>query len=271
MRLHFPLRIAGLAARRIGQVACVGLALAGFVGAGNVAHAEETASATDATKKAPPKKGPTKGPTKGTNKAAKKKKAAPATETGDGNAATASKRRRLSASPAYVVGDSNPHYIDVNAPKIVAFPHEAKAVEKAFSEGRREQLADAEKTARAARSPDRWRTVLFSLRGLHDRTDPEACFWRVLAFYRLNEIDRARAVREDCDLPGKDSSTLNAEDAASTGIPAIGTVPREDQFSLAGAKTTEKPADKAKSETAAPAAAGPDATPYTGPGPQRFQ
>jgi hypothetical protein len=226
--------------------------LAGAPVATSIAHAE-TATDTAAKKKAPAKKA--------APMAAKKKKAAPA----EAEDKATAKRRRLAASPAYVVGDSNPHYIDVNAPKIVAFPQEAKAVEKAFAEGRRDQLIDAEKAARAARTPDRWRTVLFSLRGLHDRIDPEACFWRVLAFYRLGEIERARAVRADCEMPGKDSSTLNAEDAIVAKIPAIGTVPREDQFTMA--KATEKP----KTETAAPVAAGPDATPYTGPGPQRFQ
>lgn len=221
----------------------------------SLAHAE-TAAATAAKKKAPAKKAAPK---------AAKKKAAPAeAEAGDGKATA--KRRRLAASPAYVVGDSNPHYIDVNAPKIVAFPQEAKAVEKAFAEGRREQLIDAEKAARAARTPDRWRTVLFALRGLHDRIDPEACFWRVLSFYRLGEIERARSVRAECELPGKDSSTLNAEDASVTNTPAIGTIPREDQFSAPKAA-----AEKPKTETAAPVPAGPDATPYTGPGPQRYQ
>jgi hypothetical protein len=220
----------------------------------SVAHAEPAADAA-AKKKAPAKKT--------APKTAKKKKAAPPEE--EAAESKTAKRRRLSASPAYVVGDSNPHYIDVNAPKIVAFPQDAKAVEKAFAVGRREQLVDAEKAARAARTPDRWRTVLFSLRGLHDRIDPEACFWRVLAFYRLGEIERARAVRAECELPGKDSSTLNAEDAIVAKIPAIGTVPREDQFTTA--KATETP----KTETAAPVAAGPDATPYTGPGPQRYQ
>jgi len=120
-----------------------------------------------------------------------------------------------------------------------------KAVEKAFSETRRDQLVDAEKAARDAKSPDRWRTVLFMLRGLQERSDPEACFWRVLAFYRLGEIERARAVREICDLPAKDSATLNAEDANSAGVPTMGTVARDDQFAGGGMKqaaATEKPA-----------------------------
>jgi hypothetical protein len=242
-------------------LACAGALVGASLMTPAVAHAEEAAATDSAAKKKAPVK-------KGAPKAAKKKKAAPEAESSESKAANA-KRRRIGASPAYVVGDSNPHYIDVNAPKIVAFPQETKAVEKAFAQGRREQLIDAEKAARDARSPDRWRTVLFSLRGLHDRIDPEACFWRVLAFYKLGEIDRARAVRAECELPGKDSSVLNAEDANATGIPAIGSVPREDQFSVGAAG--QPAAAKQKTETAAPVAPGSDATPYTGPGPQRYQ
>jgi hypothetical protein len=194
----------------------------------------------------------------------KKKAAQPASEPADDKPGTIAKRRRYGAEPVYLVGDSNPHLINENAPKIVAFPHEAKAVEKAFSETRRDQLIDAEKAARDEKSPDRWRTVLFMLRGLPERTDPEACFWRVLAFYRLGEIDRARAVREDCDLPAKDGSALNAEDATAAHVPKMGSVARQDQFFVpAGASEPKK-------EPAAPPAPAAVA-PYTGPSPQRFR
>jgi hypothetical protein len=241
--------------RRLGLplvcAACVTLA-----GVGQL-RAEDAPAAAAAPKKAAGKK----------KTAGKKKKVSPEATTMD---AAAAKRRRIGATPAYVVGDSNPHFIDDNAPKIVAFPQEAKAVDKAFADNRRDQLADAEKAARAAKSPDRWRTVLFSLRGLHDRTDPEACFWRVLSFYRLGEIDRARAVRENCELTGKDSSTLNGEDAASTGIPVIGTVAREDQFSVGAGGASGKPTDKPKAEAAPAAAVAAEASPYTGPSPQRY-
>jgi len=40
------------------------------------------------------------------------------------------------------------------------------------------------------KSPDRWWTVLFHLRELDSRNDPEACFWRVVAYYRLGELAR---------------------------------------------------------------------------------
>jgi hypothetical protein len=103
--------------------------------------------------------------------------------------------RRIGASPAYVVGDTNAHFINQAAPPIEQFPSDSKAVKKAFDETRRDQLDDAEKAARDGKTPDRWRSVLFALRGLPERTDPEACFWRVLAFYRLGELARARCAR----------------------------------------------------------------------------
>jgi hypothetical protein len=229
------------------------------LGLGTAARAEDAApnapaASADAKKKAG---------TKSAKKPAKKKKKKEA-EAAEAEATPAPKRRRIGANPAYVVGDGSAHFIDETAPKIVAFPHEAKAVDKAFAENRRDQLVDAEKAARAEKQPDRWRTVLFMLRGLHERMDPEACFWRVLAFYRLGETDRARAVRDNCELPSKDSAALNGEDAVSTGVPAIGTVPREDQFSGAGGAPA-KPGDKA----AAPPIA--EAPPYTGPSPQRYK
>src|SRR5262245_12022035 len=97
-----------------------------------------------------------------TPKVAKKKKkkaAAPPAEPATDKPSTVAKRRNYAAEPVYLVGDGNAHLINENAPKIVAFPHEAKAVEKAFSETRRDQLVDAEKAARSEKSPDRWRTV----------------------------------------------------------------------------------------------------------------
>src|SRR5262245_35919013 len=63
----------------------------------------------------------------------KKKETAPTSEPASDKPETVVKRRHVSADPAYLVGDSDPHLINQNAPKIVAFPHEQKAVEKAFS------------------------------------------------------------------------------------------------------------------------------------------
>jgi hypothetical protein len=211
---------------------------------------------------------------KAKGKAKKKKAAAPAAPAADATA-SAPKRRRYGASPILLVGDSNAHMINPNAPKITAFPNDVKAVDKAFAETRRDQLNDAEKAARDERSPDRWRTVLFMLRGLNERTDPEACFWRVLSFYRLGEIDRARAVREGCELPAKDSAVLNAEDATAAGVPAMGTVAREDQFFVPAnateTKDTKDTKDTKKKDPAAAQAPAPSAAPYTGVSPQRYK
>jgi hypothetical protein len=185
------------------------------------------------------------------------------------------RKRKVGGSAIYVLGGgTGGHHIDENAPRVEAFPHEeAAAVTKAFAETRREQLVDAEKAARTAKQADRWRTVLFSLRGLDDHIDPEACFWRVLSFYRLGEVERARAVRESCELPSKDSITLNGEDAIASGLPVMGAT-QEATAGTGGAtgqnKTTAGPA-------AGPAAA-PTATPvvapvaaYSGPSPQRYR
>jgi hypothetical protein len=217
---------------------------------------------------------PAAAPAKVAKKKAKKKKASAPTEPAADKPGTVAKRRRYGAQPVYLVGDSNAHLINESAPKIVAFPHEAKAVEKAFAETRRDQLNDAEKAARDEKSPDRWRTVLFMLRGLPERTDPEACFWRVLAFYRLGEIDRARAVRESCELVAKDSGVLNAEDATAAGVPAMGSVARQDQFFMPAGATEPKETDPKKDSAKDPAAAAPPSpaiAPYTGPSPQRYK
>src|SRR4051812_15945546 len=106
--------------RRIG-LPLVCAACVTFAGVGQLRAADAPAAA------ATPKKAG------GKKKTAKKTKAAPEAPTMDAKAAAA-KRRRIGATPAYVVGDSDAHFIDENAPKIVAFPQEAKAVDKAFAE-----------------------------------------------------------------------------------------------------------------------------------------
>jgi hypothetical protein len=189
-------------------------------------------------------------------KSAKAKKVAPAAEA----AKPAPKRRKVGVSPAYIVGDTSAHFINESAPKLVPFPENEKAFTKAFAENRRDQLGDAEKTARAAKSPDRWRSVLFMLHGLPDHNDSETCFWRVLSFYRLGEIERARKIRENCDLPAKDSSTLNAEDARVSGTPSM-----ED---VQGANAAAVPGGPSPKDAGADAGT-PATTPYAGPNPQR--
>jgi hypothetical protein len=196
-------------------------------------------------------------------KAARKKKkdaAAPLTPAALKEPAT---HRRIGASPAYVVGDTNAHFINQAAPRIEQFPSDSKAVKKAFDETRRDQLGDAEKAARDGKTPDRWRSVLFALRGLPERTDPEACFWRVLAFYRLGELTRARALREGCELTAKESGALNSEDATAAGVPEMGTVPVDDGFGPPpGAAGTSGSSGKI-------APPPPPTAPYTGVGPDR--
>ena len=243
-------------------LACAAL----FVGGRGPRAAAEDAATPGATTSGQPK--PKKAPAN-KSKAAKsnksktgKAKKGPDDATPDAAAQARLKRRRIGAPPAYVIGDSDPHLINESAPPLEAFPGDSKAVKKAFAETRRDQLVDAEKAARDATSPDRWRTVLFMLRGLPERTDPEACFWRVLSFYRLGEIQRARALRENCELPPKDSAALNAEDATASGVPQMGTVAVDDGFGPppgGGTKTDPSP-----TTTSTPAV-----SPYTGPSPHR--
>ena len=88
-------------------------------------------------------------------------------------------------------------------------------------QNRRDHLTDAEKAARAAAvEGDRWETVLFHLRDLDSRSDPEGCFWRLVAYYRLGQVERARQVRQTCELPSRDQAILEAEDAEAASIQA---------------------------------------------------
>lgn len=98
---------------------------------------------------------------------------------------------------------------------ITPFPSQAAAAAKALAQNRRDELQDAERAARAPDQPDRWQTVLFDLRNLDARSDPEGCFWRVVAYYRLGQVERARSTRALCDLPAKDQAIIEAEDALS--------------------------------------------------------
>jgi hypothetical protein len=252
-------------ARHLGLgLLCAVLSVMSVMGTATRARAADPAPAAAETiaKAQPTPKKTTKAKATKTAKANKKRGAAtePATTP---NAASA-RRRKIGASPAYVVGDSDAHLINDKAPPIIPFPEDAKAVKKAFAETRRDQLVDAEKAARDAKSPDRWRTVLFMLRGLPERTDPEACFWRVLSFYRLGEIQRARTLREGCELPSKDSAGMNAEDVIASGIPEMGTVAVDDGFGPPLGAGGAGPKPEAKPTPTAPAVA-----PYTGPSPQR--
>ncbi len=101
---------------------------------------------------------------------------------------------------------------------ITPFPGEAAATRRALAQNRRDHLDDAERAARAATIDDRWSTVLFDLRDLDSRADAEGCFWRLVAYYRLGQIERARQVRQTCDLPSRDQAILEAEDAEAVAL-----------------------------------------------------
>jgi hypothetical protein len=119
---------------------------------------------------------------------------------------------------------------------VVAFPTQATHVKKAFAQNRRDSLDDAERTARADQQADRWWTVLFHLRSLDSRNDPEACFWRVVAYYRLGELARARALRSNCELPTADGPLLDSEDAMSSSLQPAAALP---EMLAAGEKAPE--------------------------------
>jgi hypothetical protein len=109
--------------------------------------------------------------------------------------------------------------------KLVPFPSHAEAARHAFAENRRDQLTDAEKAARAPKQDDRWQSVLFSLRSLDARGDVEACFWRVLAYYRLGEVGRARSIRQLCTFGSKEEASLDAEEALSGSFQPAAVMP----------------------------------------------
>ncbi|HXU63466.1 MAG TPA: hypothetical protein VN962_17330 [Polyangia bacterium] len=101
---------------------------------------------------------------------------------------------------------------------LTPFPSQAAATRHALAQNRRDHLEDAERAARAAALDDRWSTVLFSVRDLDSRADPEGCFWRLVAYYRMGQIERARQVRQNCELPSRDQAILEAEDAEAAAI-----------------------------------------------------
>jgi hypothetical protein len=102
--------------------------------------------------------------------------------------------------------------------KLTPFPSQETATRRAFAQNRRDMLDDAEKAARGSGSDDRWETVLFDLRKIDARADPEGCFWRLVAYYRQGQIQRARQVRETCELPPRDLALLEAEDAEAASL-----------------------------------------------------
>jgi hypothetical protein len=116
------------------------------------------------------------------------------------------------------------HEINEDA-HVTPFPSFAGHAQKALAQNRRDQLVDAEQAARATKQPDRWMTVLFHLRELDSRNDPEACFWRVVSYYRLGELARARALRASCEPPPGVQAVLDNEDAISTTLQPVAALP----------------------------------------------
>ncbi len=124
------------------------------------------------------------------------------------------------------------HEINEDA-HVTPFPSFAPHAKKALAQNRRDQLVDAENAARADKQADRWWTVLFHLRELDSRNDPEACFWRVVAYYRLGELAKARALRGACEPPQPVQTALDAEDALSTTLQPVSALP---EMAAAGEK-----------------------------------
>ena len=132
---------------------------------------------------------------------------------------------------------------------LTPFPSQASATRKALAQNRRDHLEDAERAARATSQEDRWQTVLFHLRDLDSRSDAEGCFWRLVAYYRLGQIERARQVRSTCELPSRDQAMLEAEEAEASAL----------QPSLALAEKDHPPAPVA------------NPAPYAGAAPTRIE
>ena len=159
-------------------------------------------------------------------KAASKKKPAPAAE----KAPRPTKLTRTLRPGALTVNVG--HEINEDA-HVTPFPSFAGHAKKAMAANRRDQLIDAEQAARASKLPDRWYTVLFHLRSLDSRNDPEACFWRVVAYYRLGELARARALRGMCEPPPSVQTILDNEDAMSSTLQPLEALP---EMAAAGEK-----------------------------------
>jgi hypothetical protein len=141
---------------------------------------------------------------KATGKKAPKAKAGPESKVAHAKASRAGKQK-------------SPSTINESI-ELTPFPSQAGATKKALAQNRRDQLEDAEKVARGAEQNDRWQTVLFHLRNLDARSDSEGCFWRLVAYYRMGQIERARALRGGCDFVPKDAALIEAEDEQAASL-----------------------------------------------------
>ena len=151
-------------------------------------------------------------------KTSPKSKASPGTKVTRSKASTHLAPQKLARAQSGKPGTINE---DVT---LTPFPSHAGAAKKALAQNRRDQLEDAERAARAPTQPERWQTVLFHLRDLDARADPEGCFWRLVSYYRLGQIERARSLRAACELTPKDAAIIEAEDEQAARLEAPGTL-----------------------------------------------
>lgn len=196
------------------RLACLFVAACALLFAPVAAHAAKDGDAGAKTKSAQKKS------------ASKKKPSAPAAE----KTPRPTKVTRTLRPGALTVNVG--HEINEEA-HVTPFPSFAGHAKKAMAANRRDQLVDAEQAARASKLADRWYTVLFHLRSLDSRNDPEACFWRVVAYYRLGELARARALRGLCEPPPNVQTILDNEDAMSSTLQPLEALP---EMAAAGEK-----------------------------------
>jgi len=161
--------------------------------------------------------GQSKAQSKG-KKASPRSKASPATKVTRSKSSTLLARQKVAHGQTGKAGSINE---DVT---LTPFPSHAGAAKKALSQNRRDQLEDAERTARAPEQAERWQTVLFHLRDLDARADSEGCFWRLISYYRLGQVERARSLRQGCELSPKDGGIIEAEDEQAARLQAAGTL-----------------------------------------------
>lgn len=155
-------------------------------------------------------------------KTSPKAKASPATKVTRSKSSTHLSSQKLAHASSGKSG-TNPDVINEDV-TLTPFPSHAGAAKKALAQNRRDQLEDAEKAARAPEQAERWQTVLFHLRDLDARGDSEGCFWRLVSYYRLGQIERARSLRPACELAAKDAGVIEAEDEQAARLQAAGTL-----------------------------------------------
>jgi hypothetical protein len=191
-------------------------------GAARAAAAKETTATATATASAPAKT--KKSAADGKKKTGKKKPAASETPSRPTKISRTLRPGALTVNVGHEINE------DVH---VTPFPSFAGHAKKALAQNRRDSLVDAEQAARAEHQADRWWTVLFHLRELDSRNDPEACFWRTVAYYRLGELAKARGLRAMCEPPSGVQAVLDNEDALSTTLQPVAALP---EMAAAGEK-----------------------------------